>query len=240
MAISQAVRNPRSYLTRSVRMYRALLTDPETFYDEHVGTRGLRVEVLLVLVIGAVGFAGNVYALLRIEELFAQVDVPLSQDVAFAMWGVVVSPLVGAVLLWVGLTTALYVVGWLYSAVGEYYVLLKRTAWALVPLGFANLIHSVAMAYTAFSVSAGDVATSDLPRLPVERATFAWKVVAGEPAVLAAVVVGIVFVVWAGYISAYAVRDVRNIETDEAYRVAAVPTVAYALYVVYAVATSAL
>jgi len=240
MAISQAVRNPRSYLSRTLGMYRTLLTDPGTFYDEYVGTRGLRVEILLVLVVGAVGFVGNVYALLQVEELFAQLEIPLGQDVAFAMWGEVAAPLVGAVLLWIGLTTALYVVGWLYSAVGEYYVLLKWTAWALVPLAFANLIHSVAVAYAAFSVSAGDVATSEVPRVPEDRAAFVWDVAAGEIAVVAAAVVGIAFAVWAGYIAAYAVRGVRDIETDEAYRVAAVPTVAYVLYVVYEVATTAL
>lgn len=221
-------------------MYRTLLTDPGTFYEEYVGTRGLRVEVLLVLVIGAVGFAGNVYALLQVEELFAQLEVPLGQDVAFAMWGDVLAPLIGAVVLWVGLTTALYAVSWLYSAVGEYYVLLKRTAWALVPLAFANLIHSVAIAYAGFSVSAGEVATSEIPRIPEARAAFAWEVVAGELAVVAAVVVGIAFAVWAGYVGAFAVRGVRDIETDEAYRVAAVPTAAYVLYVVYEVATTAL
>jgi hypothetical protein len=221
-------------------MYRTLLTDPETFYDEYVGTRGLRVEILLVLVIGAIGLAGNVYALLRVEELFAQIEVPLGQDVAFAMWGEVAAPLVGAVVLWVGLTTALYVVSWLYSAVGEYYVLLKRTAWALVPLAFANLIHSVAMAYAGFSLSAADVAASEVPRVPERRAAFAWEVAAGELAVVAAVVVGLVFAVLTGYVAAYAVRGVRDIETDEAYRVAAVPTVAYVVYVVYEVGTTAL
>lgn len=221
-------------------MYRTLLTDPGTFYDEYVGARGLLVEVLLVLVVGAVGFAGNVYALLQLEELFAQLETSLNQDVAFAMWGEAVAPLVGAVLLWVGLTTALYVLGWLYSAVGEYYVLLKHTAWAMVPLAFANLIHSAAMAYAAFTLSADDVALSEIPRIPEDRAAFVWEVAAGELVVLAAVVVGIAFAVWAGYIAAYAVRDVRDIDIGEAYRVAAVPTGAYVLYVVYVVATTAL
>lgn len=235
MAISQAVRNPRSYLIHSVRMFQVLLTDPERFYEEYVGVQGLSVELALVLVIGAVGFAGNMYALLELESLFAELEVQLGQDVSFALWGEVVSPLVGAVVLWIGLATTLYVVGWAYSAVGEYYVLLKRTAWALVPLLFANLLHSIAMAYAAFTLGADDVVLSEIPRIPDARANFVWEVAAGELAVVASVVVGLVFAVWAGYIAAYAVRDVRDIETDEAYRVAAVPTVAYVLYVAYEV-----
>lgn len=240
MAISQAVRNPRSYLANSARMYRSLLTDPETFYDEFLGTRGITLEIALVLFVGAVGFAGNVYALLRLESLFAELDVALGQQVSFALWGNVAAPLVGAVGLWIGLTTALYVTGWLYTGVGEYYVLLKRSAWALVPLLFANLIRAVAVAYAAFSLEPGDVTATGVPRIPGARAQFVWGQVASDPVVVAAVVVGVAFVAWAGYVGAFAVRDVRELETDEAYRVAAVPTLAYALYVLYEGATTLL
>lgn len=221
-------------------MYRALLTDPETFYDEYLGKRGILIEILLVLAVGAVGLVGNLYALIQLETLFQGEGVQISQDVSFALWGEVVAPLVGAVALWIGLTTALFAVGWLYTAVGEYYVLLKRTAWAMVPLAFANLIHSAAMAYAGYTLDGQGIDFSQVPRIPEARAEFIWTAAAGEIAVVAAVLLGVVFAAWAGYIAAFAVRDVRELETDEALRVAAVPTVAYVLYVVYTAATNLL
>lgn len=240
MAISRAVRHPRSFLTNSIQMYRTLLTDPATFYDEYLGPHGITREFLLVLVLGAVGVAGNLFALTRLRAVFETLDVPISGDTSFALWESVVAPLVGMVGLWIGLTTALYAVGWLYSGLGEYYVLLKRSAWALVPLVFANLLHTIAVAYAAFTLTPGSVDASMIPRPANARAEFVWQQVAGDPVVVATVLVSVVFVAWMGYIGAYAVRDVRGLQTNEAFRVAAVPTVAYALYVVYEGATALL
>lgn len=240
MSISRAVRQPRSFLTNSVQLYRTLLTDPERFYEEFVGPRGITREFLLVLFVGAVGVAGNLFAMTRLQAVFESLDVSISGDTSFALWESVVAPLVGVVGLWLGLATALYVVGWLYSGIGEYYVLLKRSAWALVPLVFANLLHTVAVVYAAFTLTPGSVDASIVPRPANARAEFVWQQVAGDPVVVATVLLGVVFVAWTGYIAAYAVRDVRGLQTDEAYRVAAVPTIAYALYVVYEAVTNLL
>lgn len=238
MALSRAVRQPRSFLSATVDLYRALLTDPERFYDDLIGTHGITREILLVLVLGAVGLAGNLYALTRVQAAFDALEVPISQDASFALWESAAAPLLGMVGLWIGLATALYVVSWLYSGLGEYFILLKRSAWALVPLVFANLLHSVAIAFAALSLDPATIDASAVPRPADQRAAFVWEQVAGEPVVAAAVLVGVVFVAWAGYIAAYAVRDVRSLQIDEALRVAAVPTVAYALYVLYQGATA--
>lgn len=157
----------------------------------------------------------------------------MNRDTDFELIRLMIEPLVGIVLIWLGLAVTLYAVSWLYSTVGQFYELLKRSAWPTVPLLVANLLHSVAIGYAASQFSEEDITISEVPRPPVERAHHIWDKAAGEVYVTATVLVGAVFVLWGGYIAAYAVRDVRDLETGEALRVAAVPAVLYAIYVLY-------
>lgn len=233
MGISQAVRNPGTYTRRAIGNYRVLLTDPATFYEERVSSRGIAREVIMVIIIGVIGVVGNYFAHTVLVGLYDQDGTPLiGNDVTFALWGKVAAPVVGAIMLWIGLTTALYLLGWLYSSVGEYFHLLKWTAWSLVPLAFANLIHSVVIAYTATTLTADDLADS-LPAVPEQAAQAAWLEVGGELPVIVAGAVGLVFVVWTGYIAAHALARVRKLEVSEAYRLTAVAVGAYALWTVY-------
>lgn len=233
MSVSQAVRDPRGYVVRTAGMYRALLFDPDYFYDEYLSERGIVVEIFLVLAVGLVGTAGHYYAMTRVTTAFSEADFPINNDVNFALYQLTLEPLIGVTLLWVGSAVLLFAISWLYSTVGQFYTVLKRTAWALVPLVVANLLNTVAIAYAAFQLTEDDVAGASVPRPPEQFATFMWDQVAGEVYVVATVFVAVVFVVWAGYIAAFAVRDPRDLTTSEALRVAALPTLAYAVYVVY-------
>lgn len=234
MGITQVVRNPGAYVSNTVGLYWALLSDPGRFYDDLIGSRGIGREVLLVLVIGAVGTVGNYFVIETLSSLYSEMGVQMTGDIEFALWQRILGPVIGIVLLWIALTTALYVIGWLYSSVGEYFYLLKRTAWTLVPLVFANLIHTVAALYVAFTLTEDDLAGAEvLAADPAERAGQVWLEAAGELPLVVTAVIGVVFVVWVGYLAAYAVLDVRKLELSEAYRVAAVPVAAYAIYVLY-------
>lgn len=234
MGITQAVRNPGTYVSRTVGLYWALLTDPERFYDDLIGSRGIGRELLLVLVVGAVGTVGNYFVYETLRSLYTDLGVQVSGDVNFALWRQVLGPVLGIVALWIALTTALYVIGWLYSSLGEYFHLLKRTAWTMVPLVFANLIHTIAALYVAFTLTEDDLAgTEALSSDPAEQAGQIWLEASGEMALVVTSAVGVVFVAWVGYLAAYAVLDVRKLELGEAYRVAAVPVAAYGLYVLY-------
>jgi hypothetical protein len=234
MSVSQAVRNPRGYLVRTLGMYRALLFDPEHFYDEYLGSRGLRSEILMVAFVGVVGFVGNYFARQELTTVIVEEfgDI-LNRDSEFELIRLVIEPLVGIFLLWFGLVVALYAVSWLYSTVGQIYELMKRSAWATVPLLIANLLHTIAIAYAATQVEVDNIDLQDFPQPPIERALYVWDLAAGEIYVTATVLVSVVFILWSGYIAAYAVRDVRDLETDEALRVAAVPAGLYAIWVIY-------
>jgi hypothetical protein len=214
-------------------MYRALLFDPERFYDEYLGSRGLRSEILMVAFVGVVGLVGNYFARQEVQAVFVEAGIPINADTNFELVRLVIAPLVGIFLLWFGLVVALYAVSWLYSTVGQIYELMKRSAWAVVPLVVANLLHSIALGYAATQVTEDQVDPQEVPQPPIDRAHHMWDAAAGEVYVVATVLVGAVFVLWGGYIAAYAVRDVRDLETGEALRVAAVPAGLYAIWVLY-------
>lgn len=219
-------------------MYRALLFDPERFYDEYLGSRGLKVEIALVAFVGVIGFIGNYYAMSTISTLFPEAGHAIGSDVEFQLWRHALAPLIGIFVLWIGFTLALYFVGWLYSTVGQFYHLLKRTAWTMVPLVVFNLLHTVAMVWTTMNLEESGIEDLELVRAPDMRTSQIWSEVGGEILVVATLFVGVLFVVWAGYIAAYSVRDVRDLDTGEAFRVAAVPTAAFAVYLIYQGATA--
>lgn len=233
MSVSQAVRNPRGYIVRTAGMYRTLVADPEEFYEEYVAERGIRNELLLVAFIGLVGFAGNYYARSRIVTIAEEAGVATGNEVTFSLWGIAVEPLVGALLLWVGFSAALFILGWLYSTIGTFYVTLKNVAWVMVPFFVANLLHSAAMAYSAFTLEESDYTDQEIPRDPEQKVQVLWDAVAGEIFVTATLFVGALLTLWAGYIALYAIIDVRKLEPRDAYKVAGVPFVGFALYFVY-------
>lgn len=239
MGVSNAVRDPGSYLSRTLGLYRSLLTDPETFYDEYIGSRGIKSEFTLVLVVGLVGMVGNYFML---QELIAQVgnigSVQITDDVNFQLQQRVIEPLIGAFLLWLWYGIGMYAVGWLYTTIGTTYVTMKRMAWALFPILIANLIHTAAMLYARSTL---DLSADDFDigtQIADQVATAIWSQAGGDIVVVAATLAGALFAVWAGYIGAYAIKDVRDLTMDEAYKVAAVPTIGYVLYIAYSAVTA--
>lgn len=233
MSVSQAVRNPRGYVVRTAGMYRALFFDPERFYEEHLSERGIRSELLLVTVVGLVGLAGNYYGRSQVTTVAQEAGVAIGNDVNFSLWGNAVEPLVGAFLLWVGFSAALFGLSWLYSTVGTFYVTLKNTAWVMVPFFFFNLLHSAALAYSAFTLEESDFEGRNIPRAPEQKTQVIWDTLAGDIFVVATVFIGALLTLWAGYIAVQAVIDVRRLEARDAYKVVAVPFVGFALYLAY-------
>jgi hypothetical protein len=239
MGVSNAVRNPGSYISRTLGLYRTLLTDPERFYDEYIGSRRVKSEFALVLVAGLIGLVGN-YVMLQelIFEFEAFDSVVINDQVRFQLQQRVIEPLIGAFLLWIWFGVGMYYVAWLYTTIGTTYVTMKRTAWALLPILIGNVIHTAAMAYASTTLDVTEEDITITTSLADEVSAFVWSQASGETVVLAATAVGIVFALWTGYIGAYAIKDVRDLTTSEAYKVAAVPTVGYVLYIAYSVFTA--
>lgn len=237
MSVSEAVRNPGSYVGTKVSLYRALLFDPERFYEEYAGDQGILREVLLVVAIGLVGTVGTFYAVSRVMSPYSTTDADLEYSVEFQLWNEAVSPLLTVIVLWLGLVAALYAISWLYTEAGSLYLLLKYAAWSLVPLVFANAIQTAAYVYTAYGA---DVDANHSGTLTEDIYQSIWGQVGNEPVVLVATAISVVFVLWVGYIAAHAVAAVRDLSIDEGYRVVALPVVAYVGYVLYGVVTTAM
>ena len=239
MGVTNAVRNPGTYLSRTLSLYRSLLTNPGRFYEEYIGTRGMKSEFALVLVAGLIGLVGNYFML---QELIAQFEgfqtVQINDQVRFQLQQRVIEPLLGAFLLWIWYGFGMYAVGWIYTTIGTTYLAMKRAAWALFPILIANVVHSAAMYYQSTTLEITDSDITIETSLSSEVAAFVWSQASGEIVVVAATAVGIVFALWAGYIGAYAIAEVRDLTMDEAFKVAAVPTVGYALYIAYSAFTA--
>jgi len=239
MGVTNAVRNPGSYLSRTLNLYRSLLTDPGRFYDEYIGTRGLKSEFALVLVAGLIGLVGNYFMFQELVNQFeAFQSVQINDQVRFQLQQRVIEPLLGAFLLWIWYGFGMYAVGWLYTTIGTTYLAMKRAAWALFPILIANVVHSAAMYYYSTAIEVTDADITIESNLSDEVSAFVWSQAGGDVVVVAATAVGIVFALWAGYIGAYAIAEVRDLTMDEAYKVAAVPAVGYALYIAYSAFTA--
>jgi len=240
MSVSQAVRNPRGYVVRTAGLYRALLFDPERFYEEYVGERGIRSELVVVLFIGLVGFAGHFYARSQLVTIAEEAGVAIGNETDFNLWGIAAEPLVGIFLLWIGFSAVLFALSWLYSTVGTFYRVLKDVAWAMVPLFVFNLLNSAALGYSAFTLQESDITDRTIPRAPDQKTTILWDVVSGEVFVVATVFVGAIMVLWSGYIALHAIEDIRQLQRRDAYIVVGVPTLGFAIYLVYDAVTTLL
>lgn len=241
MGVSQVARNPRAYVIDKVQMYRAILFDPERFYSEWAGSRGISREFVLVALVGIVGAIGTWHAVDTLLEPFGQfADQSISDDVENAMYGHAAWPLISAFFLWFGFTMIVYVVSWLYSTVGSIYMLLKYTAWAMVPMLFAFGIRTIAYLAALREVGEDDIDT-DLTQegsLTDQQVQFLWEQAFADPIVLGGYLLTIPFAAWTAYIAAPGIAQIRDLDMGEAYRVVAVPVVLYAIYLVYVVATT--
>lgn len=231
MGVAEAVRNPRAYTVEMVQMYRALLFDPGRFYDEFLGERGLRNEILVVAFVGLVGSIGSLYAVVMVRGEFdtSAIGGDLPRGVSMQLYRVGIGALLGAFVLWIVFTLLMYTISWVYSEEGGIYPLLKNTAWALVPLTLTNAILSVGYVLAAMDAEIN----TDLNQAggtTARRFAHVWEPIAHDTMVVGARAAGLVFVIWVGYIAAHAVADVRDLEARKAYVVAGITMLVYVLW----------
>lgn len=247
MSVGTAIRNPRTFVVGKWSTFKTILFDPERFHEELSASDRLWTEILVVILVGAAGTVGSYFMARTIMSNFYTGSAPIegsdaewgiSGDVGIQIWGYSLRGIVGALVLWLFLAVALYVVSWLYSNRGSFFGLLKHTAWSLVPLFIGNLIKSVAFviaSWNAWDSGTLEVTDGDLINSAEEVRAFLYGQILDEPAAIVGTLVGALFIFWTAYIAAYGVSEVRDIPVEDAYKVAAVPAVLYLLYIVYQV-----
>jgi len=248
MSVSNAVRNPRAFVGGKWNRFKVLLLDPERFFEEKATTDRIWNEVIVLLIIGLTGAAGMLYVGQEFMTHFATsaVDqganqVQISGERALRIQVYPIRSVIGMYVIWGFVTVGYYSLSWLYSDYGSLFQIAKATAWTLVPIFFANLVKSIGavaviVTQTIIESPPSEEIVDEVKRGQAgEAASHLYGLVYEEPIMLGALAIGLVFLVWSGYIAAYAVADSREIEVSDAYRVVAVPLVAYALWSAYTI-----
>jgi hypothetical protein len=245
MSVSAAVRNPRAFVGGKWNRFKVLLLDPERFFEEKASTDRIWNEVIVLLVIGLAGAAGILYVgqefmthfvTNAIDQSPGQVVISGERGLRIQVYGL--RSVLGMYILWSFLTVAYYSLSWLYSDYGSFFQTAKLTAWTLVPVFFANIVKSIAAAYVITTQTIIESPVSQQTEIvdnvkrgeAGEAAGYLFGLLYEEPIMLAALGIGLLFLIWSGYIAAYAVATVRDIPVSDAYKVVAAPLVVYALW----------
>jgi len=243
MSVSAAVRNPRAFVGGKWNRFKMLLLDPDRFFEEKASTDRIWNEVIVLLIIGLVGAAGILYVGQEFMSNFVtnavdrsqgQVVIAGERGLRIQVYGL--RSIVGAYVLWGFFTLGYYALSWLYSDYGSLFETAKLTAWTLVPVVFTNLVKSIAavVVITQETLIESPVPTEiedEVKRGAAgDSASYLYGLLYEEPIMLGALAVGLVFFIWSGYIAAHAVAHIRDIPVSDAYKVVAVPLVAYVLW----------
>lgn len=236
--IRNIVRDPRGFLALRWRMFVANLFSPDEFYGDYLKKHGLKFEVLVILIVGAIGTAGFYFAVQQILGEFAlgagetvlnpdqpRMDDTTARQVRFRM----AHPIIGMFLLWVFYTTGYYVGSWVFSGHGTYFRLFKNTAWALVPYALGNLAMTLGLVFTYYGLEI----EARLPGLPERNVAYLFNQGYTELPMILVPLVKILLLVWVTYIGAAAIHHAMQIPKERAYRLAAVPAVLHAGYLLW-------
>lgn len=251
-SISHAVKNPRTTLRRPVVGLHQLLFDPDAFFARHADDDGWVMPVLVLLVTGAIATAVLVVSIQILQNSypasggFAQLEESASNMYLMdktwkKIYGYAIRPLAGAFVAWLLLSASFLAVSWLYNGHGTYLETLQLTAWGFVPIAIANLLYYGALTLgfalkeytgllTAFREQAQQRPAYNDPQL---NAYWVINEVREEPWFVLVAIVGLVLTLYSGYLWAYATKHARNLSTEEAYKVVAVPVAIYVGYVGY-------
>lgn len=235
--IIEVVTNPRAYLAWFFGVVKLLLFAPDTFFEEHVGSDGLKWEFIIVGVTGIIGTAGLIYGADVLTEPFGVGFVgAFEEDAAIAprenqlLWGYAFRPLLLVFFLWLGYAVAFYALSWLWTETGSLYSMIKLTAWGFVPYAFYQLVYSAGAFYAFFGL---DVDTDVPVGSEWDRVWWLWEQGLGEPIPIIAALTGVLFLVWSGYIWQASVKHARNLPTENARIVVAIPVIFHIGYIIY-------
>lgn len=193
-----------------------LFTNTEAFIERKSNGRSLQWEIILVLIVGALGGAGMGY--LGREFL----NTTAAGGLTFQVIGFVVRPILGAVVVWFGVSVWAHLAARYYNGRGPISRLLKLSAWGLVPLGIGNLLRSLGI---VLGTSTATITSETVAFQPVVD-----SVLSSIPVIVGTLLL-LLTVVWSSYYLAIAVRHTKDIDRTAAQRIVAVPMAILALVV---------
>lgn len=209
-------------------MVRKLVTDPAAFFKGKAQDRSVALEFIVVLLIGAIGSIG--------AYIFAQTVFRLAETGGYSNFqamGLVLEPVFGIILFWIGGAFTCHFVAGLYNGRGPIRRLLKLSAWAMVPIALGNAVRTAVIYLTYNDMTPEDVDFGFAGGF-TEQAEILRESSANDALMLVAMLVLILSVVAAWYLLSYAVANAKNIDLDDARKVAAVPSGIFVLYLLNA------
>jgi len=207
-------------------MLRGLLTDPDSFFEQKVSQAGIRLEVGVVVLVGAASVPGVAFVLL---EILAVED---TSQMEIAAYGQALRPLLVAIVFWVGYTVALHFLSSVYRGRGPPGPVLKGTAWALIPVGLGNALQSAAL-YVAFADADIESRLTGIEASGRLQAVFDSGM--PDPVVIVSTVVFAGTLVWSAHLMSYVVAHAKDIDVAEGRKVVAVPLCLHLITVAVAI-----
>ncbi|WP_255195836.1 Yip1 family protein [Halorarius litoreus] len=190
-----------------------LLFNPDEFFRQRADDPGMLPPLGILLLIGIIGAAGSVPAL---QATFAALP---QEAQAFSFVGYIsagVGAIVGPFVRWLLFAGAFQIISAvLYDAeTGSFRDTLALTGWGFVPAIFATIVSAV-VAFVVFSGIA-------FPADPQQIQPFI-RELRNRPEFLVASLLGIVFLLWSGFLWTFAVKHVRGLSQREAAITVGIP-----------------
>lgn len=191
-------------------MFRQFITDPDAFITERVTTRSARIEILVVLLVGALGSLGTLY--LGLEVL----DASEADEMSLAVTAFVIRPLFLTIALWLGYSVLFHFASRFFDARGQIRRLFTGFAWAFVPLGIGNLVQTAAIYVVVQGFTIDDQLDGTGPSEQLDSVIAA---VTSEPIMIAASVLFLGTVAWTAYLMTFVLTQAKtNLSRDEAVK----------------------
>ena len=210
-------------------MVQQLVTDPDEFFNREVGKAHLRLEIVVVILVGALSVPGIIYLGLEILEAST------TAEMRFTVTGRVIRPVLIMLILWVVYTLLFHFLSSLYRGRGAPSRVLKGLAWAFIPIGIGNLVKSAGLFLALRDENFDDLLDGFTT---AEQTQAVFDAAMTEPVMIGAMVVMAATVLWSGYLMVYVVEHAKGVSHEEAQRVVAVPVLLHLLLIGWAIVQS--
>jgi hypothetical protein len=209
-------------------MLTELINDPAPYLHSKLQQQTVRIEVVLVLLVGALGSFGHYYFIQRFTSL-----VDVAGFAEFRSIGYVIEPIGGLFVFWIGSAVVAHLIAGQFNTRGPILRVLKMSAWATVPIALGNAARSIAM-YLAYR----DVTNDDV-NITVngfeEKLDAFLDMHIGDPVMIVATIVLVFTVVWYWYLFSIGLRIAKEGISEQEARIAAgIPSAILAIYLLYA------
>lgn len=213
-----ALSRPVSVVRQSIRGLSELVFDPGSFIERQVTSRGIRVEIGIVVLVGVLNAAGLVVVGQNVNQLLED-----SAQMNFVIAGQVMGPIIAAFMLWFLHSAAFHFIARFFRGRGGISLLLKGVAWALFPLGIAGLIRSIAIVFVYEGIDLLNALESADSTDPQEEFAALLQTGFEDPILIATSVLMLLAVAWSGYLMVFAVQHGKNVDRSSAMRIVAAP-----------------